>query len=104
MCLKKYDKANQFIQINPDEGNLGARVGLVFGFFGVLAYAYVYFYVPETKDLTYTELSYLFDTKANRRHFPEAIAKHRAELDEMGIKEITGEDDLKEATVHVERV
>ncbi|MCJ1396874.1 hypothetical protein MMC11_000064 [Xylographa trunciseda] len=90
--------------INPDEGNLGARVGLVFGFFGILAYVYVYFYVPETKDLTYTELAYLFDTKANRRHFPEAIAKHRAELDAMGLKEVTGEDDLKEAAVHVEKV
>ncbi|MCJ1282527.1 hypothetical protein MMC26_001850 [Xylographa opegraphella] len=90
--------------INVDEGNLQARVGLVFGFFGVLAYAYVYFYVPETKDLTYTELSYLFDSKANRRHFPEAIAKHRAELDELGMKEVTGDDDLKGAIAHVERV
>ena len=70
----------------------------------MLAYVYVFFYVPETKDLTYTELAFLFDTKANRRHFPEAIAKHRAELDALGVKEISGEDELKEAVVHVERV
>ena len=90
--------------INPDEGNLGARVGLVFGFFGILAFIYVYFYVPETKDLTYTELSYLFDTKANRRHFPEAIARHRAEMDAAGIREVTGEDDIKLEIHHLEKV
>jgi sugar porter (SP) family MFS transporter len=92
--------------INPDEGNLGARVGLLFGFFGILSWVYVYFYVPETKDLSYTELSWLFDTKQNRRHFPEAIAKHRAEMDAAGIREMTGDDGLEKMTevVHTEGV
>jgi sugar porter (SP) family MFS transporter len=81
--------------INPDEANLGARVGLLFGFLGILSWIYVYFYVPETKGITYVELAWLFETKQDRRHFPEAIAKYRAEMDAAGIREKTGDDDIK---------
>jgi len=66
--------------INPDEAALGAKVGLIFGGLGFLAWIWAFFKVPETKDLTYVELSWLFNNKTNRRRFPEAIAKHREEL------------------------
>ncbi|RFU24865.1 hypothetical protein B7463_g11475, partial [Scytalidium lignicola] len=93
--------------INPDEADLGAKVGLIFGGLGFLSWIWAYFYVPETNSLTYVELAYLFENKTNRRKFPEAIAKHRQDLarDEK-VREgvlVTG-DEGKGAVEHTESV
>lgn len=65
--------------INPDAGNLGAKVGFVFFGFGVPFCILMYFFIPETKGLSYEEMDYLFTTRTNCRHFPRAVATYRSE-------------------------
>lgn len=43
--------------INPDEGNLGAKIGFVFFGLGIIASILVFLYVPETKGLNFDEVS-----------------------------------------------
>lgn len=45
--------------INPDEGNLGVKVGFVFFGLGLITSVLFYFYIPETKGLNFDEVSWL---------------------------------------------
>ncbi|GAM42634.1 MFS transporter [Talaromyces pinophilus] len=64
--------------INPDEGNMGAKIGFVFFGLGIIASVLVFLYVPETKGLNFDEIDYLFASGTNPRRFQEAIAEYRA--------------------------
>lgn len=49
---------NPFIQNEP--GNLGARIGMVYGSVSIIAMAFVWFFVPEMKGRSLEELDELF--------------------------------------------
>lgn len=77
--------------INPDAGNLGGKVGFVFFGFGVICTVLLYFFLPETKGLSFDEvgllrckaddqIDYCFANKVNARRFPEAAKRYREEM------------------------
>lgn len=41
--------------MNPDEANLGGKVGFIFGGLAALGVVWAYFYIPETKNRTVDE-------------------------------------------------
>jgi hypothetical protein len=43
--------------INPDAGNLGAKVGFVFAGLGLPLCVVFYFFIPETRGLNFDEVS-----------------------------------------------
>ncbi|ERS96913.1 MFS transporter [Sporothrix schenckii 1099-18] len=67
--------------INPDAGNLGAKVGFVFAGFGVPLCILIYFYIPETKGLSFEDLDMLFANKVSTRHFTREVYRLRAQRD-----------------------
>ncbi|KAL3704576.1 hypothetical protein TMatcc_008247 [Talaromyces marneffei ATCC 18224] len=64
--------------INPDEGNLGAKIGFVFFGLGIIASVLVFLYIPETKGLNFDEIDCLVSSGTNSRKFQGAIAEYRA--------------------------
>jgi hypothetical protein len=52
---------NPFIQNEP--GNLGGRVGMMYGGVSILAFIFVYFVVPEMKERSLEELDELFHAR-----------------------------------------
>ncbi|SPO07368.1 related to maltose permease [Cephalotrichum gorgonifer] len=54
---------------NPDQGNLGGKTGFIFGALGVLCLVYLWFYQPETANLSYEELDELFAKGVSVRDF-----------------------------------
>ncbi|KAF2491375.1 general substrate transporter [Lophium mytilinum] len=64
--------------INPDAGNLGAKVGFVFAGFGVPLCVAFWFLIPETKGLGFDDMDYLFARKVPCRRFSEEIRQRRA--------------------------
>jgi len=77
--------------INPDAGNLGAKVGFVFFGLGLPVSILFYFFIPETKGLSMDEIDYLFTTNTSCRRFQQAIAAHRAEAGNVLEVEVKGE-------------
>ncbi|CAK7201577.1 hypothetical protein SEUCBS139899_004283 [Sporothrix eucalyptigena] len=67
--------------INPDAGNLGAKVGFVFAGFGVPLCILIFFYIPETKGLSFEDLDLLFENRVNTRHFTREIQRLRGQRD-----------------------
>lgn len=61
--------------VNPDEGNLKGKVGFVFGGLACIATIGAYFYVPELKGHTYSEI----DTMFARRVPPRKMGKYQIE-------------------------
>ncbi|EQB56310.1 hypothetical protein CGLO_03688 [Colletotrichum gloeosporioides Cg-14] len=85
--------------INPDAGNLGGKVGFLFGGLGLFCTLLGFFLFPETKGMTFAEIdwAYLNDIKPWR--FSEAIAEQRlAERAGNGFSKRTSRD----GAVHVE--
>ncbi|KAM3068643.1 hypothetical protein ACMFMG_011166 [Clarireedia jacksonii] len=58
---------------NTDEGNLGGKMGWIFFATSVIAWAVVFFELPETKDRTYEELNEMFAQGVNARKFKEYL-------------------------------
>lgn len=81
--------------INPDAGNLGGMVGFVFGGLGVPCSILFYFFIPETKGLSFEEMDHLFLEKTSCRHFQSAVRRRRAELG-SGPKEVEGPAEKEE--------
>lgn len=54
---------------NPDEGNLGGKMGWIFLATSVIALIIVYFEFPETKDKSYEELDECFQERVPARAF-----------------------------------
>lgn len=57
---------------NPDAGNLGGKVGFVFGATTLVGFAGCWLWLPETKNRTAAELDELFERGVNVRHFDKA--------------------------------
>jgi hypothetical protein len=55
--------------INPDAGNLGGKVGFIFGGFGLISSIVAYFYIPETKGLSFDDLDWLYTHHIPPRKF-----------------------------------
>ncbi|KAH8820762.1 general substrate transporter [Xylogone sp. PMI_703] len=89
--------------INPDAGNLGGKVGFIFGSFTVVLFVIAWYICPETKGMTFTELDYLYSQNILPRHFLKVIEQRRAEgiFDEED--EVKGSDE-QPSSVHIEEV
>ena len=57
---------------NPDAGNLGGKVGFVFGATTFIGWLGVFLFLPETKNRSASDLDELFERKINARHFAKA--------------------------------
>ncbi|KAL4867034.1 general substrate transporter [Aspergillus spectabilis] len=56
---------------NADQGNLGGKIGFVFVGFCIVGFALSWVEVPETKDITYARIDYLFQRRTKARAFRE---------------------------------
>jgi hypothetical protein len=54
---------------NPDQGNLGSQTGFIFFGLCVVGFAAVYFYIPEMKGRTSSEIDAMFNSKISARNF-----------------------------------
>jgi hypothetical protein len=54
---------------NPDQANLGGRLGFIFGGLSFLCLVYLWFYQPETAGRTYEELDEMFMKGVPARNF-----------------------------------
>jgi hypothetical protein len=59
---------------NADQGNLGGKIGFVFFGFCVIGFALTWIEIPETKNITYAQIDYLFQTKTPAAKFKERSA------------------------------
>lgn len=103
--------------INPDQGNLGAKVGFVFLGFGIPLCILIWFFVPETKGLSYddvrvfpltlshatcmligSQMDYLFNRRVNSRRFQSEIAAQRTQGTSVGQKAVLGKEAETSAT------
>jgi hypothetical protein len=57
---------------NPDAGNLGGKVGFVFGATTFVGFIGCWLWLPETKNRTAAEIDELFERGVNVRHFDKA--------------------------------
>ena len=66
--------------VNPDEANLGGKIGFIFG--GILAVCCVgmYFYYPETKGRTFVEIDTLFRMGVPMRKFHTVTLSIEADI------------------------
>lgn len=55
--------------VNPDEANLGGKVGFIFGGLAAIGTVWAWFYIPETKGRTVDEIDILFEKGVAPRHF-----------------------------------
>ena len=53
--------------VNPDEADLKGKVGFVFGGLGTIATIWAFFYVPELKGRTFSEIDHMFVTRVKPR-------------------------------------
>ncbi len=53
--------------VNPDQADLKGKVGFVFGGLGAIATVWAFFYVPELKGKTFSEIDHLFVMKVEPR-------------------------------------
>ncbi|KIW42677.1 uncharacterized protein PV06_06203 [Exophiala oligosperma] len=71
--------------INPDAGNLGAKVGFVFFGLGVPLSIAFFFLVPETRGLSFEEIDHLYNNKVAPRRFQQIIMVEREREAEQGV-------------------
>ncbi|EHK21661.1 uncharacterized protein TRIVIDRAFT_52961 [Trichoderma virens Gv29-8] len=60
---------------NPDKGNLGGKVGFVFGALSFPCIAFLWYYQPETRGRSYEELDEMFTKKVPARQFKSYITE-----------------------------
>lgn len=54
---------------NPDAGNLGGKVGFIFGATTFIGFLGCWLWLPETKDRTVAELDQLYQSGVKARNF-----------------------------------
>ena len=78
--------------LNAPYGNLGSKVGFIFGSVAALSIVFAYFCIPNCANLTLEEIDYLFDTHTATRKFQETGRAARNERTmEDSDKEVTSE-------------
>jgi hypothetical protein len=55
--------------VNPDQGNLGGKIAFLYSGVLVVAAVFIYFFIPETKGRTYTEIDALWAQGVPPRKF-----------------------------------
>ncbi len=58
---------------NADEGNLGGKIGLVFCGFCIIGFVLSWIDIPETRNVTYAQLDYLFQQGTPTRAFGKPV-------------------------------
>ena len=58
--------------LNAPYGNLGSKVGFIFGSVAVVSIVFAYFCIPNCANLTLEEIDHLFETHTATRKFQEA--------------------------------
>lgn len=67
ICVLLVSYINPFVQNEP--GNLGAKVGFIYGSFSLIAIFWVFFVIPEMKGRSLEELDELFQNNVPARQF-----------------------------------
>ncbi|KAL7269679.1 hypothetical protein RUND412_007646 [Rhizina undulata] len=65
---------------NPDQGNLGAKIGFVFGGISALCCIFVFFHQPETANRTFEELDEMFEMRIPARKFKTYVNNIESEV------------------------
>lgn len=65
--------------INPDEGDMGGKVGFVFGGLAAIATVVSFFYIPELKGKSFPEIDTMFQRRVPPRKMGEYVA-HEEEM------------------------
>ncbi|GAB7361942.1 hypothetical protein MBLNU230_g1980t1 [Neophaeotheca triangularis] len=60
---------------NPDQLNLGGRLGFIFGALAVVSLVYLWFFQPETKNRSYDELDEMFMKRVPARKFKTYVTE-----------------------------
>jgi SP family general alpha glucoside:H+ symporter-like MFS transporter len=74
---------------NPDEANLGSKVGFIFGGLCFPCVAMIWWFQPETRNRSYEELDEMFMKKIPARHFKDYHTEAQARGEEA--KEASGD-------------
>lgn len=61
------------VMFNPNQANLGGKIGFIFGGFSIITIGLLYFYLPETRFRTYEELDEMFSKKIPARKFSSYV-------------------------------
>jgi hypothetical protein len=72
ICVLLVSYINPFVQNEP--GNLGGKVGFIYGSFSLISIPFVYFFVPELKGRSLEELDELFNNHVPARKFSSYVA------------------------------
>ena len=67
--------------VNPDEANLGGRVGFIFGVLAAWGSIWTWFCIPETKHRTVVELDALFEANISARRFHDTTIRNLGIVD-----------------------
>lgn len=65
---------------NPDQANLGGKLGFIFGGLSFPCIAFIWWYQPETKNRSYEELDEMFMKQVPARHFKD----YKTEVESRG--------------------
>lgn len=60
---------------NADAGNLGGKIGFVFAGFCAIGFVLTWIEIPETKDVPYAQIDYLFQVNTPTRAFKKTIVE-----------------------------
>ena len=66
--------------MDPGYGNLGARVGLIYGGFGIIACIWAYMFYPELKGRSLDEVDLVFDQNIVPEKTLEHVTEHIEKL------------------------
>lgn len=69
--------------VDPDQGNLGAKVFFIWGSLCTCAFIYTYFLIPETKGLTLEQVDKMMEETTPRTS--SKWTPHSTFADEMGL-------------------
>ncbi|KAL2843172.1 hypothetical protein BJY01DRAFT_248756 [Aspergillus pseudoustus] len=92
--------------VNPFvQAAIGGRTAIIYGSFSVGAMAFVYFYLPETKDRSLEELDEMFQQKVPTRAFKHHLCTGLgAQIRELEERDCDGDGDGDAKTKRIEHV
>ncbi|ORY35303.1 general substrate transporter [Naematelia encephala] len=79
-------------------GNLGSRIGFIWGSFSIINVAFAFFFVPEVKGYTLEQIDYLFEQRVPARKFKGYdFTEYLATVTPVDEVELSGAEGKKEA-------